>query len=136
MPKLLCLILPILLAAACTKHQPAQAKQDSGPVSVTVAKVVTRDLQRAVDSIGTLFPFDEVLISCDVGRFGWEFQVNVNVAGVGPDVVDGLSDGASRVAGAVAEACFVAGGGGEGIDRACHLAGVSADGGERGAVLV
>ena len=59
-------MLMLALAAACNRQPPVQAKQDSGPVAVSVARVVTRDIQRSVDSIGTLFPYDEVLISAEI----------------------------------------------------------------------
>ena len=60
------LLLALALSAGCNKQQPAQAKQDSGPVSITVAKVAAREVQRSVDSIGTLFPYDEVLVSAEI----------------------------------------------------------------------
>lgn len=54
------------LLAACSKEQAVKAKQDSGPVQVRVAPVVTRDVQRAVETVGTLFPFDETVISAEI----------------------------------------------------------------------
>ncbi|MGE5569767.1 MAG: efflux RND transporter periplasmic adaptor subunit [Rhodospirillales bacterium] len=43
-----------------------EAKRDSGPVVVRVAPVATRQIQRVVESVGTLFPYDEVIISAEV----------------------------------------------------------------------
>jgi RND family efflux transporter MFP subunit len=43
-----------------------QAKQDSGPIRVRTASVVAKQLQRDVESVGTLFPFEEVIISSEI----------------------------------------------------------------------
>ena len=55
-----------LLVTACNRQKPPQVKQETGPVPVRVADVVTRQLQRTVESVGTLFPFDEVIVSAEV----------------------------------------------------------------------
>ena len=55
-----------LASSACTKQQPVQAKQDSGPISVKTAAVSAREIQRVVHSIGTLYPFDESVISAEI----------------------------------------------------------------------
>ena len=52
--------------AGCSRPQPVQAKQDSGPIPVRVASVATRQVQRVVESVGTLFPFDESTISAEI----------------------------------------------------------------------
>lgn len=60
-------LLALYALAGCQKAPPkAKAKQDSGPISVRVAPVVTRHLQRVVDSVGTLFPYDEVIVSAEI----------------------------------------------------------------------
>ena len=51
---------------ACSKEQTIEAKQESGPVQVRVAPVVARDVQRVVESVGTLFPYDESVISAEI----------------------------------------------------------------------
>lgn len=51
---------------ACKKPAPVQVKKDSGPISVRVAPVVTKHLQRVVDSVGTIYPFDEVVVSAEI----------------------------------------------------------------------
>jgi RND family efflux transporter MFP subunit len=56
----------VLLMAGCNKQPAIQAKQDSGPVSVKVAPVRTRQVQRIVESVGTLFPYDETTISAEI----------------------------------------------------------------------
>jgi RND family efflux transporter MFP subunit len=55
-----------LATIACNQQKPQQVKQDSGPVPVRIAEVTTRQLQRTVESVGTLFPFDEVIVSAEV----------------------------------------------------------------------
>jgi RND family efflux transporter MFP subunit len=63
--------------SGCNRQQPVQAKQDTGPVDVRVAPVVARQIQRVVDAVGTLFPYDEVIISAEIeGRVD---QVNVDL---------------------------------------------------------
>jgi multidrug efflux pump subunit AcrA (membrane-fusion protein) len=52
--------------AGCSKPPAAAAKKDSGPVSVRVAKVSARTVTRTVESVGTLFPYDEAIISAEI----------------------------------------------------------------------
>ncbi len=54
------------LVSSCSRQQTAQAKQESGPLQVRVAPVTARDVQRVVDSVGTLYPFDETVISAEI----------------------------------------------------------------------
>jgi RND family efflux transporter MFP subunit len=51
---------------ACRRAEAPQARKDSAPVPVKSAKVVVRELQRDVESVGTLFPFEEVTISSEI----------------------------------------------------------------------
>lgn len=66
------LVLPVsltavlLLTTACNRQPKAEAKKDSGPVAIKTAKVGTRTIQRTVDGVGTLFPYDEAIISAEV----------------------------------------------------------------------
>ncbi|MDX2178229.1 MAG: efflux RND transporter periplasmic adaptor subunit [Bryobacteraceae bacterium] len=70
--------LALFAFVSCNRQPPSEVKQEkSGPIAVTVAKVHSRDIQRAVDSVGTLFPFDEAIISAEIeGRVD---QVNVDL---------------------------------------------------------
>lgn len=52
--------------AGCSKPQPVQAKKESGPVTVTAATVAVREVQRVVESVGTLFPYEEAIISAEI----------------------------------------------------------------------
>jgi multidrug efflux pump subunit AcrA (membrane-fusion protein) len=54
------------LLSSCSRQQPVQAKQDGGPLPVRVAPVVAREVQRIVDSVGTLYPFDETVVSAEI----------------------------------------------------------------------
>src|SRR3981081_4698491 len=87
-PKLSILaLLPIAIVTiltGCGKQQPIQAKQDSGPVAISVAPVTTRNVQRIVESVGTLFPYDETTISAEI-----EGKVDQIKADMGDDVTQG-----------------------------------------------
>jgi len=41
-------------------------EKGSGPLSVRTAKVESRQLRRVVESVGTFFPFDEVVVSAEI----------------------------------------------------------------------
>lgn len=56
----------LLLLAGCSKEKHVQAKQDAAPVEISVARVVSKEVARAVDGVGTLFPFDESVISAEI----------------------------------------------------------------------
>jgi RND family efflux transporter MFP subunit len=59
------LLLAVLLAG-CNRQAPVQAKQDTGPIQVHVASIVTKQIRRVVESVGTMYPFEEVIISAEV----------------------------------------------------------------------
>jgi len=63
---ILLLPLALLVLSGCSKEQPIQAKQDAGPIPVRVAPVTSRDIRRVVQSVGTLFPFDETVVSAEI----------------------------------------------------------------------
>ncbi len=66
------LIVCLCLLAGCGRQVPVQAQPDTGPIAVRVAPVTTRQIQRIVDSVGTLFPFDETIISAEIeGRIDY-----------------------------------------------------------------
>lgn len=59
--------LPFLVAlAACHQSKPVAKKQETGPIKVPVTTVKLKQVQRIVESVGTLYPFDEVLISAEI----------------------------------------------------------------------
>jgi multidrug efflux pump subunit AcrA (membrane-fusion protein) len=52
--------------SSCTRQLPVQAKQEPGPIAVKTAPVTSREVRRIVQSVGTLFPFDETVISAEI----------------------------------------------------------------------
>lgn len=52
--------------AGCGRQQAVQSRRDSGPIEIRTAPVVVRQMQRIVDAVGTLFPFDEVIVSAEI----------------------------------------------------------------------
>jgi RND family efflux transporter MFP subunit len=64
------LFIPVIAGAfllpGCSRKPAVQAKQDTGPIKVKVGSVIVRELQRDVESVGTLFPFEEVIISSEI----------------------------------------------------------------------
>jgi len=56
----------LLFGAGCNRQPAVQAKQDSGPIRVKASRVVARQLQRDVESVGTLYPYEEVTISSEI----------------------------------------------------------------------
>jgi len=56
----------VLFSTACNRQPKAEAKKEAGPAAVKTAKVATRTIQRTVDGVGTLFPYDEAIISAEV----------------------------------------------------------------------
>ncbi|HYO81336.1 MAG TPA: efflux RND transporter periplasmic adaptor subunit, partial [Bryobacteraceae bacterium] len=64
---LVCLgIFAAIGVTSCTKTQPVQARQEPATVSVRVAPVSGREVRRIVQSVGTLFPFDETVVSAEI----------------------------------------------------------------------
>src|SRR5207245_5056239 len=58
--------LSLCLLVGCAREPAVQAKQDSGPISIKATPVMVKQLQRYVESVGTLFPFEEVTISSEI----------------------------------------------------------------------
>ncbi len=67
----------LTVLAGCRSQPGVKAKQESGPVEVRVAPVQHREVRRVVDSVGTLFPYDEAIISAEVD--GRVEKVNVDL---------------------------------------------------------
>jgi len=56
----------LCLFPGCQRQPPIQAKQDTGPIAIRVAAVQSREVRRVVDTVGTLFPIDETVISAEI----------------------------------------------------------------------
>ena len=52
--------------SSCTRQQPVQAKQEAGPIAINAAPVTSKEVRRIVQSVGTLFPFDEGVVSAEI----------------------------------------------------------------------
>ena len=64
-------ILALLSLTACSNSTAGKAKADSGPekekaMSVSIIPVESRELRRTVESVGSLFAYDEVTLSAEV----------------------------------------------------------------------
>jgi RND family efflux transporter MFP subunit len=59
--------LPLLiLLTGCSRQEHVQAKRDSDPIAVNVVPVEVRKVQRLLESVGTMFPYDESIISAEI----------------------------------------------------------------------
>jgi RND family efflux transporter MFP subunit len=74
----------LVLLAGCGKQTPVQAKRQEGPIEVRVAPVSVRQVQRVVEAVGTLYPYDEVIISA---------QVDGPISEVSADLGDSVREG-------------------------------------------
>ena len=59
-------LLVSLALGGCARQQPVQAKQEAGPIPVLASPVTSKSIRRVVQSVGTLFPFDESVISAEI----------------------------------------------------------------------
>jgi membrane fusion protein, multidrug efflux system len=74
--------------AGCSRQPAVQAKQDATPIQIKATAVSIKQLQRDVESVGTLFPYEEVTISSEIdGR----------VVEVGADLGDSVTKGQTLV---------------------------------------
>lgn len=86
----------LVLAAGCNKPKVIQAKQDSGPVAVRVGAVQARDVQRTVESVGTLYPFDEAIISAEIEGRVEEVKIDLGDTVSAAQVMVRISDEEQR----------------------------------------
>jgi multidrug efflux pump subunit AcrA (membrane-fusion protein) len=57
----------LILSASCNKKPPVVAnKKAAEATEVRVAQVGARDITRVVESVGTMFPFDETVVSAEI----------------------------------------------------------------------
>jgi RND family efflux transporter MFP subunit len=55
-----------VLLTGCNRRPVVEAKKDNAPVQVRAAAVQSRQVQRVVESVGTLYPFDETIVAAEV----------------------------------------------------------------------
>lgn len=86
----------LLMLAACGGGKQAEAPKKSGPVEVRATEVRTRTLTRTVESVGTLFPYDEAIISAEVPGPVVEVKADLGDAVKQGDVLVRISDEEQR----------------------------------------
>jgi len=61
------LFVVFVLLTSCNKEEkPAAVKKESGPLKVRAATARERVVKRSVESVGTLFPLDETIVSAEI----------------------------------------------------------------------
>jgi multidrug efflux pump subunit AcrA (membrane-fusion protein) len=73
-----------VVLTGCNRKPVVEAKKDTAPIRVQVAAVQSRQVQRVVESVGTLYPFDETIVAAEV-----EGRVLEVVADLGDSVSKG-----------------------------------------------
>ncbi len=66
MIRIVCFLVVVLGSVSCAKKEEHVVKKDADVVAVDVATVTAHDTARVVEAVGTLFPFDETLISAEI----------------------------------------------------------------------
>ena len=69
-----------LILCSCKPPAIVEKKAESGPVEITVSTAQTRDIQRSIDSVGSLFPMDEAVISAEIDGKLEEVKVDLGDA--------------------------------------------------------
>ena len=66
MIRIACLLVLLLASVGCAKKDDPVVKKNADVVTVDVATVTAHDTARVVETVGTLFPFDETVISAEI----------------------------------------------------------------------
>ena len=85
-----------LILSACNRQPKAAAKKEGGPVNVRVGQVSTRTIRRSVDGIGTLYPYDEAVISAEIDGRLEEVSSDLGDAVAQGQVIARISDEEQR----------------------------------------
>lgn len=88
--------LSLLILSGCGKPPADAGARESGPVEVRAAQVRTMTLARTVESVGTLFPFDEAIISAEVSGPVVEVKADLGDAVRQGDLLARISDEEQR----------------------------------------
>ncbi len=86
----------LLCLWACGRQHPVEAKQEPGPILIQAAPVVVRQVQRVVESVGTLFPYDESVISAEIDGRVDQVKVDLGDHVAAGDVMVHISDEEQR----------------------------------------
>jgi RND family efflux transporter MFP subunit len=89
-------LLGLIAGPACNRQSSPQAKRDAGPIAIRVAPVVSRQIQRVVEAVGTLYPFDEVVVSAEVDGRVEEVRFDLGDAVAQGDVLARISEEEQR----------------------------------------
>ena len=84
------------ILSACSRQPPVQAKQTAGPISIQAAPVQVRQVRRAVESVGTLYPYDESVISAEIDGRVDQVKVDLGDQVNAGDVMVHISDEEQR----------------------------------------
>ena len=86
----------VLVSSGCGRQGKAAAKKETGPISVKVGKVTSRTIRRSVDGIGTLYPYDEAVISAEIDGRLEEVKADLGDAVAEGQVIARISDEEQR----------------------------------------
>jgi RND family efflux transporter MFP subunit len=89
-------LLGLIAVPACNRQSSPQAKRDAGPIAIRVAPVVSRQIQRVVEAVGTLYPYDEVVVSAEVDGRVEEVRFDLGDAVAQGDVLARISEEEQR----------------------------------------
>ena len=89
-------LLGMIAVPACNRQSSPQAKRDAGPIAIRVAPVVSRQIQRVVEAVGTLYPYDEVVVSAEVDGRVEEVRFDLGDAVAQGDVLARISEEEQR----------------------------------------
>jgi RND family efflux transporter MFP subunit len=89
-------LLGLIAGPACNRQSSPQAKRDAGPIAIRVAPVVSRQIQRVVEAVGTLYPYDEVVVSAEVDGRVEEVRFDLGDAVAQGDVLARISEEEQR----------------------------------------
>ncbi len=90
------LVAALVAGARCGRKPPVEARQETGPLEVSAAKVAVRQVQRVVEAVGTMFPYDEVIISAEVEGPVQQVEVDLGDAVSAGQVLARISDEEQR----------------------------------------
>jgi RND family efflux transporter MFP subunit len=97
-PRYFCCVAVLLFTASCQRKDVAAASKQAGSdvVNIQVATVTARDVSRVVETVGTLYPYDETVISAEIdGRLD-EVKADLGDAVKQGDVLVHISDEEQR----------------------------------------
>ncbi|MCL4843646.1 MAG: efflux RND transporter periplasmic adaptor subunit [Bryobacteraceae bacterium] len=86
----------LVLLASCGGARKAEAPPETGPVEVRAAQVRTQTIARTVESVGTLFPYDEAIISAEIAGPVVEVKADLGDAVREGDLLARISDEEQR----------------------------------------